>query len=354
MENWKISYDSWLPEEQALREALCTLGNGYFATRGAAEESSADDMNYPGTYLAGGYNRLKSEIKGRVIENEDLVNWPNWLSLTFRHAKEKWFDLKDVELINYNQDLDLKNGVLIRHFRFRDVKNRETTLTSRRFVSMDQPHFAAISWELTPENWTGKIEIRSGLDGKIKNQGVARYRQLESKHLTVTETGGSTKEEVIYLVAKTSQSRIRMAQAARTKFYFDPSVEFQTSKIKTQKKKATYHLFLRAEKSQTIRVEKTVAIYTSRDLAISEPLLEARNALVRAPQFPELFEAHCMAWKHLWQQCDLVVSGTARTQELLRLHIFHLLQTISRHTIDLDIGIPARGWHGEAYRGHVF
>ena len=24
------------------------------------------------------------------------------------------------------------------------------------------------------------------------------------------------------------------------------------------------------------------------------------------------------------------------------------------HSIDLDVGVPARGWHGEAYRGHVF
>jgi alpha,alpha-trehalase len=36
------------------------------------------------------------------------------------------------------------------------------------------------------------------------------------------------------------------------------------------------------------------------------------------------------------------------------LHIFHLLQTSSPHTIDLDVGVPSRGWHGEAYRGHIF
>jgi alpha,alpha-trehalase len=39
---------------------------------------------------------------------------------------------------------------------------------------------------------------------------------------------------------------------------------------------------------------------------------------------------------------------------VLHLHIFHLLQTTSRNTIDLDVGVPARGLHGEAYRGHVF
>jgi len=31
-----------------------------------------------------GYNRLVTEIAGRQVENEDLVNMPNWLSLTWR------------------------------------------------------------------------------------------------------------------------------------------------------------------------------------------------------------------------------------------------------------------------------
>ena len=39
---------------------------------------------------------------------------------------------------------------------------------------------------------------------------------------------------------------------------------------------------------------------------------------------------------------------------ILRLHLLHLLQTVSYNCEDLDIGVPARGLHGEAYRGHVF
>ena len=42
------------------------------------------------------------------------------------------------------------------------------------------------------------------------------------------------------------------------------------------------------------------------------------------------------------------------SQLILRLHVFHLLQTVSPNSIDLDVGIPARGLHGEAYRGHIF
>ena len=86
MNGWSLTYEGFLPTEEGLREALCTLGNGVFATRGAAPEAVADEVHYPGTYAAGVYDRLRTEIGGRSIENEDLVNLPNWLVLTFRRT----------------------------------------------------------------------------------------------------------------------------------------------------------------------------------------------------------------------------------------------------------------------------
>ncbi|MBE0619314.1 MAG: beta-phosphoglucomutase family hydrolase, partial [Burkholderiales bacterium] len=74
---WSLVFEDFEPAQEGIREALCTLGNGYFATRGAAAGAQADDIHYPGTYLAGGYNRLRTDIAGRLVENEDLVNCPN-------------------------------------------------------------------------------------------------------------------------------------------------------------------------------------------------------------------------------------------------------------------------------------
>lgn len=34
--DWILTYIGWNPDQQPLREALCVLGNGYMATRGAA------------------------------------------------------------------------------------------------------------------------------------------------------------------------------------------------------------------------------------------------------------------------------------------------------------------------------
>ena len=63
-EAWDYVFDGYDPQSEKLREALCTLGNGYFATRGAAPESKAGQVHYPGTYAAGVYNRLVDDVLG--------------------------------------------------------------------------------------------------------------------------------------------------------------------------------------------------------------------------------------------------------------------------------------------------
>ena len=133
-----------------LREALCTLGNGYVATRGAAPDCGADAVHYPGTYLAGGYNRLTT-IAGRDVENEDLVNLPNWLPLTMRIDDGAWMCLDTVEIVAYRQELDLRQGVLRRTVRFRDPQGRLTRWQEQRLVSMAQPHLAGLAVEVTAE-----------------------------------------------------------------------------------------------------------------------------------------------------------------------------------------------------------
>ncbi|MCH7913871.1 MAG: glycoside hydrolase family 65 protein, partial [Deltaproteobacteria bacterium] len=176
MNHWKLQYEGFDPDQEPLREALCTLGNGYFATRGAAEEAKADDIHYPGTYVAGGYNRLTTRISGRDLVNEDLVNFPNWLCLTFQPENGEWFNLLSVEILSYRQELHLNNGLLVRNVRFRDKQGREFTVTNRRLVHMGNPHLAAIETSITAENWSGGIKIKSELDGSVINAGVARYR----------------------------------------------------------------------------------------------------------------------------------------------------------------------------------
>lgn len=351
---WELIYKGWDPAQQPLREALTTLGNGHFATRGAAEEVHARAPHYPGTYLAGGYNRLESEIGGKLIENEDLVNWPNWLPLTFRCEGEDWFEPDAVDILEYEKRLDLLQGILTRRIRFRDARDRESLLISRRLVHMDDPHCAAIEWVLTPLNWSGHVEIRSGIDGTVTNNGVARYRELNGDHLEVLCCGPSG-EDAVFLVSRTRQSHEVVSQAVRTHVSIDDLPAAVERRTELQPDWIAHHLDLDCQEKKPVRVEKVLALYSSRDFAISEPCGEACKHVQRLPDFATLRERHEHAWQRLWYRADLELSGEhPYTQPVLRLHLFHILQTASMNTIGRDVSVPSRGLHGEAYRGHIF
>ena len=353
--DWELVYEGWDPAEQPLREALTTLGNGYFATRGAADEAAAGGPHYPATYLAGGYDRLASEIAGTTVENEDLVNWPNWLPLTFRCEGGEWFALDPDRLVAYEQRLHLLRGLLSRRVQFRDRQGREFVVESRRLVHMGDEHVAAIEWELTSLDWSGAIEIRSMIDGGVRNAGVARYRALAGDHLEVVDRG-TTGDDAMYLLARTRQSHVAMGQAVRTRVIAGGEPAALARRTELGERSVSQVITARCERLQPVRVEKVLALFGSRDFAISEPCGEACKRVHRAGAFGELLERHELAWRTLWSRADLELlgQGDRYAQLVLRLHLFHLMQTASLHTIGRDVGIPARGLHGEAYRGHVF
>jgi len=353
MSDFTLAYDGFVPEEEGLREALTSTGNGYFCTRGAAEWEDAHDVHYPGTYAHGGYNRETTIMGGRPVLNEDLVNLPNWLVLKLLIEGEEAIGFDNVELLSYRHELDVRNAVVMRELRFRDRAGRETALRSRRFVSMAHVHQAGIEWTVTPENWSGRVEVIAALDGRVTNRGVARYRELEGRHLDPVSPrtfGG----EVIALKVQTRQSNLYVAEAARTRAYRgEDRIEVERS-LDQMEDYIQQVLAFDVRQGEPVRVEKMVAFYTSHDRAINETLGGAGKSAARYPAFAEALERHGRAWEELWEVCDVRLPGNERVQLLLRLHISHVLQVCSRHTADLDAGVPARGLNGEAYRGHVF
>jgi trehalose/maltose hydrolase-like predicted phosphorylase/beta-phosphoglucomutase-like phosphatase (HAD superfamily) len=351
---WTLVYDSFDPARQGLREALCAVGNGYFVTRGALPEAEADGVNYPGTYVAGLYDRARTEIAGRTIENEDLVNVPNWLPLRFRVAGGAWFDAGQANVLEQRFELDMRHGTLTRHLVCQDPEGRRTSMVQRRLVSMKDEHLAGLETTFTAENWSGTLEVRSGLDGRVVNAGVKRYRDLNPRHLEVLGQAEVNKDTVD-LQVETLQSHVRVALAARTRLLRDGQVAGADRRLVEEPGFVAHELAFELVEGHPATVEKVVALYTSRDRAVSESRDDARLAVAGAEDFQGLFARHEGAWSSLWNRFNIQLdSANEWTETVLHLHIFHLLQTVSPHTVHLDVGVPARGWHGEAYRGHIF
>lgn len=353
MDESALSYDGFDPVDEGLREALTSTGNGYFCARGAAEWEDADEGHYPGTYAHGLYNRETTIMGGRPVLNEDLVNLPNWLVLKLKIEGEDAIRLGNVELLDYRHEYDIATAMVVRELRFRDRAGRETALRSRRFASMAHSHQAAIEWTLTAENWSGSVDVVSALDGRVTNGGVARYRQLEGRHLDPVSprTFGP---EIIALHVETRQSNIYVAQAARTRVFRESEALEVKRSLYQMEDYIQQVLGFDVAQGVPLRVEKLVSLYTSRDRAINEPLTNAGKSVRRYPGFDEALERHARAWNELWRSSDISLPGDEHVQQLLRLHISHILQVCSMHTTNHDAGVPARGLNGEAYRGHVF
>lgn len=355
---WSLVYEGFDPAKEGVREALYTLGNGYFATRGAAIWARADGTHYPGTYLAGGYNRLRTVIADREVESEDLVNFPNWLAIELRIADGDWFDLRAVTVLSYRQELDLLRGLLVRTIRFEDRQGRRSTLKERRLVSMSNMHLGAAELMLTAENWSANVMVRSGIDGRVVNAGATLYRKFNNKHLEplVSAVVGG---DGVQMLVRTSQSQLHVTQAARTQTFVDGQVREYPRRTIHESGYIGQELVVALRCGESLALEKLAFLYTSRDAAISECGLAARRALVRAGRFDEVLTEHVDVWKHVWKRFDVDLQPASapfklNVQMLLRLNMLHLLQAVSHHSIGLDIGVPARGWTGEAYQGHIF
>ena len=355
---WSFTYGGYIPDQERLREALCAVGNGYRVTRGCAPEADAGPSHYPGTYAAGLYNRLSDEISGVMVENESLVNLPNWLSLKFRIDGGDWFDIDSTEVLSYRQSMDLRNAELTREFRFRDPAGRTTRVLQRRIAAIHLPHACALETTVRAEDWSGTVEFASVIDGDVRNRGVERYRALSDDHLVATTTQELSGDSCL-LVCETVQSRIPIAVAARTTVWRGEAALAADSRFIDEDRRTGHDVVVALTPGDSATVEKMAAIFTGRDHAISEPGDAAARLLSTLGRYAELREGHIREWAHMWERFDIAFGDddfgdSADALRVVRLHLLQLLQSVPHRAEDLDAGLPARGLHGEAYRGHVF
>ncbi|MDX1890783.1 trehalose-phosphatase [Mycolicibacterium sp. 050158] len=350
---WRMTFDGYDTATEGVREVLCGIGNGLVGVRGSTPEARAGAVHYPGTYRLGVYDRLSDDVAGASVSNESMVNLPNWLPFTFAIGDDPWFDLDagTHDLLSYRQCVDVRRAELTREFRVRDGRGRITALSQHRFVSMRDPHLCGMRTTLRAENWSGTMRFRSAIDGGVVNGGVRRYQDLSGRHLeppVFADVGGNG----VLCVVRTTQSHVRIAVAARTVVLGD---EPAPARYRSFAKGAEVGHLVSTDVAagHSVHVEKMAVIYTGRDDAISEPAEAAREHLERVGGYGTHVAEHITSWSHLWERFHLHVDDSADLR-LLRLHVYHLLQSASPHTADADVGIPARGVHGEAYRGHVF
>lgn len=347
---WQLVYEGFDPAHEGHREALTALGNGYHVTRGARPEHHDDGIHYPGTYLAGVYNRLTSTIHGRPLEEEHLVNTPNWLPVDLRIGDGPWLSSGQVATEGERRELDLRRGIVTRRGILTSPDGDRLELLQRSFASMDDPHLAVLETTISALDRSCIVTLRAGIDAGVRNANVAAYVGSDSTHLTPPTFRHIG--EITVCEASTRQSRIGIATAVRTSLAGADGADERRIDAPSQH---TREWRIRLERGRPVTLAKTTAVFTSRDRAVTEPGTAAAGLLTEhGEDIAILLERHEAAWRRLWDRFGMSLDADAHCRLILNLHVFHLLQSLSPHTTELDAGVPARGLHGEGYRGHVF
>eukprot|EP01114_Cavostelium_apophysatum_P017204 TRINITY_DN5054_c0_g1_i2.p1 TRINITY_DN5054_c0_g1~~TRINITY_DN5054_c0_g1_i2.p1 ORF type:complete len:281 (-),score=51.64 TRINITY_DN5054_c0_g1_i2:90-854(-) len=233
-------------------------------------------------------------------------DWCNWVGNTH-------------EVLRYNERLNIQDAILVRRFMVKDKQGRITTVTSQRIVHMQKKQLGAIKYTVTPENWSGQLQIKSGLDGTVENKGCSRYRELTSKHLKLIEKGtfDSGSGDGIYLTVKTTTSKIEVCTACKTGIFNGIEAVHPTHIELVEREEEIEQIFsMDVKPGKSITIEKLFAICTSRDKGRLNPQEAALDEIKRHSnkRFYRLFSQHQLSWELYWRRADIRLLMTPKPE----------------------------------------
>ncbi len=349
---WLVEEKSFDPHKINFYETIFTVGNGYQGTRGALEEDLTGGL--PATYLAGVFDPHDSTVV-------DLVNAPDWLPLKI-YVEGEALSMHTCKIVDYRRALDIKQGVLYRLTVFEDSQGRRTRYESIRFASFSHQNLCGIRALVTPENYSGTLTIESGLDGKRYNlDRLPHYvdapafppetkweKWAKSKHLQ--QVSSSAQTDSVYLEMKTIDRGHHLGYTAS----LEVAGAEATRSYRKDYQKISELLTFEAQQGTTYRLDKLVAITTSRETEADRVRQTCLETLSTAKQqgFDACLQANADFWAGKWADCDCIIQGDDQANHAVRFTIYHLL--IMANENDPKVNIGAKSLTGEGYKGHVF
>jgi trehalose/maltose hydrolase-like predicted phosphorylase len=342
---WVLTADGWEPRREPGIEAVFALVNGYLGTRAALEEGS--DISDPATFINGVFDAVTEEVVQAAATPEhqiiaaptpELVVAPDWSRLRIT-VEGTPLDVESAELLEQRRTLDLRRGVLLREWRIRSG-TRTSRLRSLRFASLDDRHVLGQVLELTPEDWSGPVEVEAIVDGDAANDGGVRHLV---NHQTHQVDGG------LLLTTETSEKRIRLCFATAATLSEGGELDPEDASTSTA---LVQRWSFDATRGRTCTLRKIVTVFTSRDDA--DPAARAAESLKEAMRtgLATLLERSARAWAERWAIADVEITGDNETQRKARFAIYHLIGCANP---DDEYASPgARSLTGERYKGHVF
>ncbi|MFD1471217.1 glycoside hydrolase family 65 protein [Companilactobacillus mishanensis] len=343
---WNVSTHEFKPEDKRLQESMTSLGNGYMGMRGFFDEDYSGD-SLPGIYIGGVWYPDKTRVgwwkNGYPKYFGKVINAVNFIKMNFMINGSK-LDLANDEFTDFDLDLNLKNGVLVRSFVVTKGAAK-VQFNFERFLSVAQKELSVQKVDIKNlSDAEVKIEVISALDSNVKNED-ANYDEhfWEVRHIDEDS-----------LVAETKANDF-----GTPRFTSGMQAGYVTSLEKTDENVGDTETSItfsgKLNKDEVATIEKRVIVVTSRDYDSQDELISAMNDLsakISSQSYDELLTAHENIWAERWEQSDVKIEGDTEAQQGMRFNLFGLFTTYYGDDARLNIG--PKGFTGEKYGGATY
>jgi alpha,alpha-trehalose phosphorylase len=353
--DWAIVERRFSPEFVAQNETIFATANGYLGMRGNFLEGSPAFQ--AGTFINGFHETWPipygEEAYGFAKTGQTMLSVTD-AKLIQLFVDDEPFYLPTANLLEYERRLDMRAGTLDRHVLWETPAGKQVLIESRRVVSFEHRHLAAIQYDVTVLNSMAPIAIvstmRTPTGGLPTNSHDPRStRRFEEQVLEPQEHRTAGARTVLGL--RTCRSGMTMSCA--TDHVIETSCSYAVDN-RLGDDEGEVVVRVGAVPGERIRVVKYITYHSSHRAPARDLCDRAERTLDRAVRdgMDELLDTQQRFLDDFWHRCDVQVdTGQPRAQQYIRFNLFHILQASGRAE---GGGIGARGLTGQTYEGHYF
>jgi alpha,alpha-trehalose phosphorylase len=362
-DEWNIIEKAFNPDFLAQLESMLALGNGYLGMRGCPEEGGPAAEN--STLINGFYETWPivygEEAYGFAKAGQTICNVTDSKIIKL-FVDDEPFWLANANLLKYDRRLNMKSGTLDREIIWETPAGKQVQIRSRRLVSFDSRHVAAIHYSVTLLNATASIVISSEMAAEKPSAPInaddPRLAKAFSDRTLHPRANYSAGRRVV-LCHETQKSRLTVSCAIDHALGTSSRHTCKTSHAEDFGQVA---FAIEAQPGSPIQLTKYMVYHTSQTASAEELCGRAEWSIdrVMAQGFQQLLTAQEQYMDDFWRRSDVQVRDvqedrtkrtTVEIQQAIRFNLFHMLQASARAE---DAGVPAKGLTGSAYEGHYF
>ncbi|PWG80229.1 glycoside hydrolase family 65 protein [Pararcticibacter amylolyticus] len=350
VDEWKIIEEGFDPHLNKISESIFSLGNGRMGQRANFEETYTGE-SLQGNYVAGVYYPDKTRVgwwkNGYPEYFAKVLNAANWIETGIRIGEEI-LDLNSCTVREFRRVLHMKEGYLERSFVAELSGGKQLKVLSKRFCSIVDDETGAISYSLTPMNFSAGIKITPAVNGDVKNQDSNYDEKFWD------EVHKEADDHLGIVLMRTKKTGFEVCTGMKFSISSDRGEpEYQIRPL-TGEKYAASEVTVHVSEGETITVCKYAANLSSENYPSEVLVSECKKTLDRiySKGFDKMLQEQAAAWELKWQESDIVIEGDAAAQQGIRFNIFQLNQTYTGEDARLNIG--PKGFTGEKYGGSTY